>query len=391
MEVVSGGTARFSESQLSAAELGFRQLLRRKRFSRQFVDNHSADLMAKAEFEYSRHLARGGEVTNPTGWLINCAWRRTQNLLEEQSRSPRMVGVDAVGPLVDESAPTPEQQVLDADRARRVRHAINALSVEERQVIELCYFEGMSVREVGRVLKWDKSKADRRHRSALERVREVLGVDDVDSLAIDLGLAAYVSLAGNAGTVSKLGIGHPALTNGATHGISELVARANDLARRFLLSGGGEPSSAAVASGTARAAGACGAAALACLATGVVGPGVGGLNLVSSGHSKPVVHRIHRGFEAPPAIASPEPVLQPTPYPSNATNGSVNASKAHASSPSSERQQAPKEFDPFATGAGSGSSGTSTSTSSGATASSSSSSPASPPAPSKPHGAEFGL
>ncbi len=388
---VSGATARFSESQLSAAELGFRQLLRRKRFSRQFVDNHGADLMAKAEFEYSRHLARGGEVTNPTGWLINCAWRRTQNLLEEQSRAPRMVGVDAVGPLVDESARTPEQQVLDADRARRLRHAIDALSVEERQVIELCYFEGMSVREVGRILNWDKSKADRRHRSALERVREVLGVDDVDSLAIDLGLAAYISLASERGTVPTLHIGYEALANGASHGISEFVARAHDLARRFLLSGGGEPSSAAVASGTARTAGACGAAALACLASGIVGPGVGGVNVVSGGHAKPAVHRIHRSSEAPPAVASPEPVLPSTSYPSNATNGSGDASKAHASSPSPKRRQAPQEFDPFATGGGSGSSGTSSSTSSGATASSSSSSPAPPPAPSKPHGAEFGL
>jgi len=386
---VSGATARgLNESQLSAAELGFRQLLRRKRFSRQFVDNHGADLMAKAEFEYSRHLARGGEVRNPTGWLINCAWRRTQNLLEEQGRTPRMVGVDAVGPLVDESAPTPEQQVLDADRARRVRDAIDGLSVEERQVIELCYFEGMSVREVGRVLKWDKSKADRRHRAALQRVRETLGVDDADSLAIDLGLAAYVSLAAEKGSAPSLPIGHEALANGASRGIGEVLARAQDLARRLLTSGGGEPSTAAVAGGTARTAGACGAAALACLASGVVGPGIGGVNVVGDGHAKPAVHRIHKDSEAPPTVASSEPSL-PAPPPSPA-NGTDHVSKVdgNSASPTPASQQAPQEFDPFATGPGSG---TTPSTSSGATTSSSSSGAARTPPASKPHGAEFGL
>lgn len=389
---VSGATAGVSESQLSAAELGFLQLLRRKRFSRQFVDNHGADLMAKAEFEYSRHLARGGEVINPTGWLINCAWRRTQNLLEEQGRAPRMVGVDAVGPLVDESALTPEQQVMDADRTRRVRSAIDGLSAEERQVIELCYFEGMSVREAGRVLKWDKSKADRRHRAALERVREALGVENVDSLAIDLGLAAYISLAAEEGTARSLPIGHEALANGASNGIGEIVARAHELARRLLISGGGEPSTTAVAGGAARTAGACGAAALACLASGVVGPGVGGVNVVSGGHEKPAAHRIHRDSQTPPTAASSAsslPAPSPSPVVSSPTSRNGHASKAKANSTGSS-SASQREFDPFATGPSSGSSATSSSASSGATASSSSTPPPSP-APSKPHGAEFGL
>jgi RNA polymerase sigma factor (sigma-70 family) len=341
---VSSATAGVSEAQLNAAELGFRQLLRRKRFSRQFVDNHGADLMAKAEFEYSRHLARGGEVTNPTGWLINCAWRRTQNLLEEQGRTPRMVGVDVAGPLVDEATRTPEQQVLDADRARRVRDAIGALSVEERQVIELCYFEGMSVREVGRALKWNKSKADRRHRAALQRVREVLGVDDVDALAIDLGLAAYVSLAAEKGSSS---VGHGALADSAGR-LGELATRAHEVARRFLVSGGGEPSTAAVAGSAGRAAGACGAAALACFATGVVGPGLKGVDVVGNHHAKAPLHRVSEDAVSETTTTSelPPPVVSapPSPPPSSTAN-EVDNTKPDASTAPDANQG---EFDPFA-------------------------------------------
>lgn len=386
---VSSTTAAVSEAQLNAAELGFRQLLRRKRFSRQFVDNHGADLMAKAEFEYSRHLAHGGEVTNPTGWLINCAWRRTQNLLEEQGRTPRMVGVDVAGPLVDESTRTPEQQVLDADLARRLRDAISALSVEERQVIELCYFEGMSVREVGRALKWNKSKADRRHRAALERVREVLGVDDVDALAIDLGLAAYVSLAAERGTSVPLAQGVLADSPGR---LGELATRAHEVARRFLIGGGGEPSTAAVASSAGRAAGACGAAALACFATGVVGPGLKGLDVVGSHHAKAPMHRVSEETASettttselpPPVVAAP-----PSPPPSSTTN-EVDNTKPDASTPSRANQG---EFDPFASG--------STPPPSSSSISSATASSAAPPSSTggggsstagKSHGAEFGF
>ena len=388
---VSSATAAVSEAQLNAAELGFRQLLRRKRFSRQFVDNHGADLMAKAEFEYSRHLAHGGEVTNPTGWLINCAWRRTQNLLEEQGRTPRMVGVDVAGPLVDESTRTPEQQVLDADRARRLRDAISALSVEERQVIELCYFEGMSVREVGRALKWNKSKADRRHRAALERVREVLGVDDVDALAIDLGLAAYVSLAAERGSSSPLPIEHGALADSASR-LGELATRAHEIARRFLVSGGGEPGTAAVASSAGRAAGACGAAALACFATGVVGPGLKGVDVVGSHHAKAPIHRVSEEAASettttselpPPLVAAP-----PSPPPSSTTN-EVDNTKPDASTAPEANQG---EFDPFA-------SGSTPPPASSSTSSATASSAAPPPSTGgggsstagKSHGAEFGF
>ncbi len=76
--------AELSKAELDGARLGFSRLLRRKRFSPQFIANHRDDLLATAQLEYTRRITEGIEVENPAGWIINCAWRRTQNLLEAQ-------------------------------------------------------------------------------------------------------------------------------------------------------------------------------------------------------------------------------------------------------------------------------------------------------------------
>ena len=86
--------AELSQAELDGARLGFSQLLRRKRFSPQFISNHRDDLLATAQLEYTRRIAEGVEVENPAGWIINCAWRRTQNLLEAQGRGARLISTE---------------------------------------------------------------------------------------------------------------------------------------------------------------------------------------------------------------------------------------------------------------------------------------------------------
>ncbi len=357
-------TDRLSETELDAARLGFLQLLRRKRFSHQFVENHSDDLLARARLEYARQCVDGAEIDNPTGWLINCAWRRTQNLLTSQGRAPSLIEIDAAAPVADEK-PTPEERVLELDRADQLQHAVDLLPIEERKVIELCYFEGMSVREIGRALRWDHAKADRRHHAALRHLRELLGVEDLDSLAIELGLAAWVSIATERGAGFHLPAGVEAVAEKAGHGIGEAWNRLHDLARRLLLGGAGEPASTAAAGGATRAAGVCGAAALACLASGVIGPGIGGVDLVGHGHrhAGPASTRTTDAFSTASAASASSPSSGTGSTASSSKKQGGKSSRAASTSSGSKSnsangaaqaaaQQAQQEFNPFATGGG---------------------------------------
>ncbi len=305
-----------SQTELEAARLGFSQLLRRKRFSPQFISRHADELFAQATLEYSRKLAEGVEIENPPGWMIECAWRRTKSLLEAEDRRPREVSTEKSGPIADEPGGDPAELLLDEERFRKIWAAVEELSADQRRLLALAYFEGMPIREAARQLRWHASKAQRAHEGAQRRLHELLGVQSSDELQLEVGLAAYLSLvAGNATRLhlpARLEPAADAVGRGAAH----LWARVQELARRFVVGGGGEPTSAAVGGNAGRAAGVCAAAALACLAGGVVGPGVDGLlesgsHGVSAARHQPIAAASNRELGTQGAGASsPEPATQ---------------------------------------------------------------------------------
>ncbi|MEZ4588695.1 MAG: sigma-70 family RNA polymerase sigma factor [Gemmatimonadales bacterium] len=394
--------------EVEAAERGFLRLLRRKRFSPAFIDRHAADLLARARLEYSRFLANGGEAENPVGWIIHCAWRRTQNQLEQEDKEPKVVSIDAGGAFASDSV-TPEEEALRSDRFRRLQEAIARLPVEERKVIALTYYEGMSVRQVGRTLKWDKCKADRRHHAALERLRDLLGVTDVDSLQVEIGIVAWGSLVGGGELAARMPTRADGITESAANGLTAILSRGHDLARRLLTGGPAEPGMAPALGGAGRAAGACGAAVVACLASGVIGPGVGGVDVLADRpRERPVKEQPspERKPPAPPAapleVTTTPPVVEEVETNADAESSGRKTSKKTVKRKEKQKrttpspatsQQVAEEFDPF-TGASEGSSG-GASVSGGSTSSQSSgsgggsSSP--PPASGKQVESEFGL
>jgi len=73
--------------------------------------------------------------------------------------------------LPDESTQTPEQEVLDKELRSRLAEAINHLPARDRALLKLICSEGLSIREAGRRLGWEKSSADRHYHAALDRMR----------------------------------------------------------------------------------------------------------------------------------------------------------------------------------------------------------------------------
>ncbi len=341
----SGSPREMKPAELEQARLGFNQYLRRKRFSPQFIARHGEELFATAMLEYSRKLAEGAKIENPPGWLITCAWQRTKSLLEAEDRTPRVVSTERVPSLADEREHGPEDAALEEDRFRKVQHAVAQLSEDERRLLELSYFEGLAVREVARVLDWHPSKAQRCHEAAQKHLHKLLGVESLDELIIEIGLAAYVSFIG----ASSVGLHLPTGTFEAAieavgRGTSAAWARAQDIARRLPFGGGAESSAgAALQGGVGRVAGACATAAVAaCLAaSGVVGPGVGGLlNGGSSAHAhrpKPP-DRVALAPRRAPIAPQPHSTSRPVPEPrSTSSGGGQRQAKNSSASASAQR------------------------------------------------------
>lgn len=268
MAVKEHGGETLTSEQLRAAEEGFAKLLRTKRMNPQFIAEHAEELMAQARREYATWCQRGKVAHSPVGWLIVCAWQRTKDLLDSQQRQPRQLSIEEVLHVVDEKAPDPEQAAIDHDHSERIFHALSLLPEKERRLIYLSYFNGLDVKAAGRMVGWQKSAAHRHHEAALDRLRSILGRDFA---ILDVALFGWILEETDAAPppadflAAALDSGHEAL--------AFLIQKATDVWRR--LSPIGDPANASLVSTGAKVSGACATAvAVACVAGGVIGPGI---------------------------------------------------------------------------------------------------------------------
>lgn len=335
-------------AELREAERGLRLMLARK-FSAAWIAENASDVLAQANTEYAEWLQRNPPARNPVGWLLTCAYRRALNLLDKQTRRPRSTPLDSVFHLADESTPTPEQQALDNDRQRRLSEALGHLPPKERRLLALVYFEGLSIREAGRKLGWQKSAADRHHAAAMKRMRAMVGDRKLLSPA-SLGIAAWVLARGEG---RHMGLAFPEgpidlARSGAMAVVESLSAGAHRLGELWRrLSPFAEPANAAAASGAGRATGYCAAAAGAVIcglaATGAVGP------VVSSVEADRVEASKTRLAEPVRRKPSPEPSI---PQPSKPSEPSARAKAPrpdNAQAKRSEPQSRPRFAPPAST------------------------------------------
>ena len=68
-----------------------------------------------------------------------------------------------------------EKEILNSDKARRVKSAIEKLSANQRQVIELAYFEGLSQTEMAERMGQPLGTVKTWVRTALKNLRDELG------------------------------------------------------------------------------------------------------------------------------------------------------------------------------------------------------------------------
>ncbi|GAA5080154.1 sigma-70 family RNA polymerase sigma factor [Thermocatellispora tengchongensis] len=125
---------------------------------------------------WERPLAFDPDRGSLRSWLATIAHRRAVDHVRAEER--RKAG--ALGPkLVDPRPPVPEEQVLDADEAARVREAVRRLPEGLRQVIELAYYGGRTYRQVARELGLPEGTAKSRIRLGLRTLADSLADEEV--------------------------------------------------------------------------------------------------------------------------------------------------------------------------------------------------------------------
>lgn len=111
----------------------------------------------------------------PLAWLLTIARTRAIDRLrsgkQERQRSEPLESADTV----KAAAGDPEESSVLSEQQRIVQGALAALSADQREVIELAYFQGLSQSEIATTLGQPLGTVKTRTRLGLIKLRETLG------------------------------------------------------------------------------------------------------------------------------------------------------------------------------------------------------------------------
>jgi RNA polymerase sigma-70 factor (ECF subfamily) len=145
-----------------------------------------SDVVQEAQLEAARRLE--GYLGQPPMpfrlWLRQITYDRLLMVRRHHVRAARRA-VEREVALSDGSScqlaqqvlaggPTPSQQLVQRELARRVQKAVGQLPEGEREVLIMRNLEGLSNREVAQVLQMDPATSSRRYGRALIRLRDLL-------------------------------------------------------------------------------------------------------------------------------------------------------------------------------------------------------------------------
>ncbi len=111
---------------------------------------------------------------HPMGWLLNLARSRAiDRLRTETRRQRREIPLDDHAPLAS-LMPDPGESSAASELARVVRAALGTLSREQREVLEVAYYSGLSQSEVAAELNLPLGTVKTRMRSGMLLLRQQL-------------------------------------------------------------------------------------------------------------------------------------------------------------------------------------------------------------------------
>jgi len=140
----------------------------------QLAEEIVQEVFLKLWAQPSRYSAQKGQFIS---WLLSLVHHRSIDELRRRSRTEVTLDAPETGNLLNtEPNPEPEpgEQVWVAEQQRVVRRALAGIPENQRQVLELAYFGGLSQSEIAEKLGQPLGTVKTRMRSGLQRLRAIL-------------------------------------------------------------------------------------------------------------------------------------------------------------------------------------------------------------------------
>ena len=109
----------------------------------------------------------------PLAWMMTIARTRGIDRLRSSKNDLTKEPLDAT-PEIAATTPSPEEASVVSERRRLVRSALDMLSAEQREVIELAYYSGLSHSEIAMRLNQPLGTVKTRTRLGMMKLRDTL-------------------------------------------------------------------------------------------------------------------------------------------------------------------------------------------------------------------------
>jgi len=151
--------------------------------ARRFSNDHAEaeDSVQEAFIDVWKSAARFDESMGSEATFITMIARR--RLIDRHRKRTRQVDTSA---LYEESVPAGDEEkdhLEIADDAARARQALDQLRTEERRVLELSIYEGLSQSKISEVTQMPLGTVKTHARRGLIRLREMLGAEQAREVA----------------------------------------------------------------------------------------------------------------------------------------------------------------------------------------------------------------
>jgi RNA polymerase sigma-70 factor (ECF subfamily) len=252
--------------------------LRAHHVSQPFIDRYGEDAIQKGVVEYLRTASRGTEIREPRAFVVQAAFSRAIDELRREARRADGAALDAVLAVSGQAVPAAEETAMEHLDAARLRQAIESLPAEERQVLSLHYFEEVSDKRAGELLYMSERTFRRRLGRTLGKLARLLDApapEPGSHHGLEIGLAAWASIGGVRVAVHPHALDRlVAPLEALPHLPGRVIDRLRGTGTRLAGSDAPERIGAIGAGPAGKVLGGCAGAAIVCVLSGVVGPGV---------------------------------------------------------------------------------------------------------------------
>jgi len=140
----------------------------------QLAEEVVQEVFLKVWKQPTRYSSERGQFAS---WLLSLVHHRSIDELRRRSHSEVALDDETTGGLLNtqaDSEPEPADQVILSEQQRAVREALASIPQNQRQIIELAYYGGLSHSEIAAKLEQPLGTVKTRMRSGIQQLRVLL-------------------------------------------------------------------------------------------------------------------------------------------------------------------------------------------------------------------------